>query len=211
MNEINWWKIAVITIVALGLFGLGFFIGRQKDPEIVIKEKVEYVELPPVHDTLYKPKPYKVIEPVDSLNIIMQAKLSGLLAELFPDDGKKDTVYVTKEDTTAVMKDWATERHYKEMLFDSDTLGRFSFDAKVKYNRLTQFDYTFVPMQKQTETTTQTSRKFLPYVGAGFDTGKGVLGQVGMFFHQDAGFAVQYRYDTQLKESQFGGLFLYMF
>lgn len=211
MKEVNWWKIAVIIIAALALFGLGFYIGRARDPEVIVKEKIKYVELPPVHDTLYKPKPYEVIVPVDSLNIIMQAKLSGLLAELFPDDGKKDTVYVTKGDTTAIMKDWATERHYKETLFDSDTLGRFSFDATVKYNRLGKFDYTFVPMQKQVETTSKTTRKFLPYIGAGFDTGMGVLGQAGMFFHQDAGFAFQYRYDTQLKQSQFGGLFLYMF
>ena len=210
MNQPNWWKIAVIIIAALALFGLGFFIGRQRDPEVIIRKKIEYVELPPIHDTLYKPKPYKVIEPVDSLNIIMEAKLSGLLAELFPNEGK-DTVYVSKGDTAAVVKDWASERRYKETLFDSDTLGRFSFDATVKYNRLANFDYTFVPIQKQTETTIKTTRKYLPYIGAGFDSGMGVLGQGGIFFHQDAGFAVQYRYDTQLKQSQFGGLFLYMF
>jgi hypothetical protein len=211
MKEVNWWKVALIIVAVLALFWGGFFIGRARDPEVIIKEKVEYVELPPVHDTLYRPKPYKVVEPVDSLNIIMEAKLSCLLAELFPDDAKKDTVYITKADTTAIMKDWASERRYKETLFDSDTLGRFTFDATVKYNRLANFDYTFVPMQKQTEITTKTTRKFLPYIGAGFDSGMGVLGQAGMFFHQDAGFAVQYRYDTQLKQSQFGGLFLYMF
>ena len=210
MKEVNWWKIAVIIISALALFGLGFYIGRQRDPEVIIKEKIKYVELPPVHDTLYKPKPYKVVEPVDSLNIIMEAKTSGLLAELFPNEGK-DTVYVSKADSAAVLKDWATERHYKETLFDSDTLGRFSFDAKVKYNRLVNFDYTFVPMQKQTEVTVKTAREFLPFFGAGFDTGKGIIGQGGVFFHQDAGFALQYRYDTQLKQSQVGGLFLYMF
>lgn len=210
MNEVNWWKISVIIIAVLALFGLGFYIGRARDPETIVKEKVEYVELPAIHDTLWKPKPYAVIEPVDSLNIIMEAKLSGLLAELFPNEGK-DTVYVTPADTVAIIKDWATERHYKEKLFDSDTLGRFSFDATVRYNRLTEFDYTFVPIQKQVETTIKTTRKYLPYVGAGFDTGIGVTGQAGIFFHQDAGFAIQYRYDTQLKQSQFGGQFLYMF
>ena len=211
MDKVNWLEIALIIVAALALFWGGFFIGRARDPEVIIKEKIKYVELPPIHDTLYRPKPYKVIEPVDSLNIIMEAKLSGLLAELFPNDGKKDTVYVAKDDTTAIMKDWATERKYKETLFDSDTLGRFSFDATVKYNRLADFGYTFVPIQKQTEITTKTTRKFLPYVGVGFDSGLGVLGQAGMFFHQDAGFAIQYRYDTKLKQNQFGGLFLYMF
>lgn len=210
MNEKNWWKIAVFVIAGLALLGFGFYLGRMRDPEVIVKTEIKYVELPPIHDSIPKPVPYKVVEPVDSLNIIMQAKLSGLLAELFPNEGK-DTVYVTKEDTTLVMKDWATERKYKETLFDSDTLGRFTFDASVKYNRLASFDYTFVPVQKQTETTIKTTRKFLPYIGAGFDSGMGILGQGGMFFHQDAGFALQYRYDTQLKQSTYGGMFLWMF
>lgn len=208
--EHNWWKIAVIVIAALALFWGGFYLGRSRDPEVITKEVVKYVELPPIHDSIPYPKPYKVIEPVDSMNIIMEAKMSGLLAELFPNEGK-DTVYVTEKDTTAALRDWATERRYKETLFDSDTLGRFSFDAMVKYNRLASFDYTFTPVQKQTETTIKTTRKFLPYLGAGIATDGALMGQGGMFFHQDAGFAVQYRYDTKLKQNSVGAMFLYMF
>lgn len=208
--EQNWWKIAVIVIAALALFWGGFYLGRSRDPEVITKEVVKYVELPPIHDSIPYPKPYKVVEPVDSMNIIMEAKMSGLLAELFPNEGK-DTVYVTEKDTTAALRDWATERLYSETLFDSDTLGRFSFDAMVKYNRLASFDYTFIPVQKQTETTIKTTRKFLPYLGAGIATDGALIGQGGMFFHQDAGFAVQYRYDTQLKQNSVGAMFLYMF
>ena len=208
--EQNWWKIAVIVIAALALFWGGFYIGRQRDPEVITKTEIKYVELPPIHDSIPYPKPYKVVEPVDSMNIIMEAKMSGLLAELFPNEGK-DTVYVTEKDTTAALRDWATERRYKETLFDSDTLGRFSFDAMVKYNRLASFDYTFIPVQKQTETTIKTTRKFLPYLGAGIATDGALMGQGGMFFHQDAGFAVQYRYDTKLKQNSVGAMFLYMF
>jgi hypothetical protein len=210
MNEKNWWKIAVIVIAALALFWGGFYIGRQRDPEVITKTEIKYVELPPIHDSIPKPVPYKVVEPVDSMNIIMEAKMSGLLAELFPNEGK-DTVYVTEKDTTAALRDWATERRYKETLFDSDTLGHFSFDAMVKYNRLASFDYTFIPVQKQTETTIKTTRKFLPYLGAGIATDGALMGQGGMFFHQDAGFAVQYRYDTKLKQNSVGAMFLYMF
>lgn len=209
MEGKNWWKIAVIIIAALGLFGLGYYLGWKKDPEVITKIETKYVELPPVIDSIPYPVPYKVIEPVDSMNVIMEAIKSGLVAELFP--AKTDTIYVTREDTTAVLKDWATERKYAETLFDNDTLGKFTFDARVKYNRLMGFEYEFVPMQKQTETTIKTTRKFLPYIGAGFDTGMGILGQGGMFFHQDAGFALQYRYDTRLKQSTYGGMFLWMF
>ena len=210
MEGTNWWKTAVIAVAAIALFALGFYLGRARDPEVIIKTEVKYVELPPIHDSIPKPVPYKVIEPVDSLNIIMQAKLSGLLAELFPNEGK-DTVYVTKADTSAVLKDWATERRYAETLFDSDTLGRFSFDASVRYNRLASFDYTFVPVQKQTETVTKTTRRFLPYLGGGITTNGSLMGQGGVFFHQDAGFAVLHQYDPKLRQSVYGGMFLWMF
>jgi hypothetical protein len=209
MKELNWWKIAVIAIVALGLFWLGFYIGRSRDPEVITKTEVKYVELPPIHDSIPKPVPYKVIEPVDSMNIIMEAKMSGLLAELFPVE--KDTVYITKQDTAAVVKDWAMERLYSETLFDSDTLGKFSFDAAVKYNRLMSFDYTFVPVQKQTETTIKTTRRYLPYLGAGMALNGSIMAQGGMFFHQDAGFGIQYQYDPKLKENAVGAMFLWMF
>ena len=135
--------------------------------------------------------------------------MSGLLAELFPE--KKDTIYITKADTTAVLKDWAKERLYSETLFVNDSLGCFKFDAAVRYNRLKSFDYTFTPVQKEAETTIKTTRKFLPYLGAGIATDGALIGQGGMFFHQDAGFAVQYRYDTQLKQNSVGAIFLYMF
>ena len=209
MKELNWWKIAVIAIVALGLFWLGFYIGRSRDPEVITKTEVKYVELPPIHDSIPKPVPYKVIEPVDSMNIIMEAKMSGLLAELFPVE--KDTVFVTKEDTAAVVKDWATERLYRETLFDLDTLGKFTFNAAVQYNRLASFDYTFVPIQKETETTIKTTRRYLPYLGAGMALNGSIMAQGGMFFHQDAGFGIQYQYDPKLKENTVGAMFLWMF
>ncbi len=207
--EKNWWKTAVIIIAALLLFGLGYYIGWKREPEVITKVETKYVQLPPVHDSIPYPVPYTVIEPVDSLNLIMEAFKSGLLSELFPN--KTDTIYVAKEDTSTVIKDWATERKYSETLFDNDSLGRFAFDATVKYNRMLNFDYTFVPMQKQTETTIKTTRKFLPYLGAGLDTQGAVIGQAGMFIKEDAGFAVQYRYDTRLKQNSVGALFLWMF
>ena len=72
-------------------------------------------------------------------------------------------------------------------------------------------DISFVPVQKQTQTVTKTARRYLPYLGAGVDTRGAVMAQGGMFFHQDAGFAAQYRYDTQLKQNSVGAMFLYMF
>ena len=209
--QTNWWKIAVIAIVGALLFGLGFYIGRKRDPDVVIKEKIEYVELPPIHDTIDRPVPYKVTVPADTANVILEAKKSGKYADLFPIKGPADTVYITKQDTSAVIKDWGTERFYSEKLFDSDTLGRMTVNASVKYNRLSSLDYEFIPIQKVTEKTVRSVRKFLPYVGAGLTTGGHYMGQGGVFFNQDAGFAVQYLYDSRQKQGSVGAAFMYMF
>lgn len=209
--ETNWWKIAVIIIAALALFWGGFFIGRQREPEVITNTVTEYVELPPVTDTLYLPKPYKVTAPADTANIIKECIENGLYAELFPEREPGDTVYVTKQDTSAVISDWATERLYSETLFDIDTLGTCKVDASVKYNRLQNMSYVFTPIQKQTTITTKTTRSFLPYIGAGITINGNYMAQGGMFFKQDAGFAVQYSYDGALKQGTVGALFLWMF
>lgn len=211
MKNKNWWKIGVIIAAAILLFGLGFYVGKKREPEVIIKTETKYVELPPIHDSIPKPVPVYVKQPADSLNILLALIEEGKYEEYFPERVRDSLIYVTKEDTAAVIRDWAAERVYKETLFDTDTLGRFAFDAKVQYNRLQNFDYTFTPVQKQTETTIRTVRTFLPYVGAGLDLSGSVMVQGGVFVKQNAGLATQYRYDTKLKEHTAGALFLYMF
>lgn len=211
MKNKNWWKIGVIIAAAILLFGLGFYVGKKREPEVIIKTETKYVELPPIHDSIPKPVPVYVKQPADSLNILLALIEEGKYEEYFPERVRDSLIYVTKEDTAAVIRDWAAERVYKETLFDTDTLGRFAFDAKVQYNRLQNFDYTFTPVQKQTETTIRTVRTFLPYVGAGLDLNGSVMAQGGVFVKQNAGLAIQYRYDTKLKEHTGGALFLYMF
>ena len=211
MEKKNWWKIGAIIAAGLLLFGLGFYLGKKREPEVVVKTEIKYVELPPIHDSIPKPVPVYVKKPIDSLNVLRNLIASGKYSEMFPEKVRDSIIYVTKEDTAKVVIDWATERRYKETLFDSDSLGRFAFDAKVQYNRLQNFEYTFTPVQKEVNTTVKTTRKFLPYLGAGLDTRGAIQAQGGMFFNQDAGFGLQYRYDTKNKESAVGASFLYMF
>lgn len=211
MEQINWWKVAVIGIVALLLFGLGFYIGRKQEPQVITKYIVKYEQLPPVHDTTDKPVPYYVKEPVDTVNVILECIKSGLYSEMFPNTHSTDTIYVTPEDTSMVIRDWATERKYVETLFDIDTLGKFVLNATVQYNRLDGVGYDYTPVQKQTETTIKTTRSFLPYVGGGLNTAGMFMAQGGMFFKQDAGFGVQYNYDPKTKTNSVGALFLWMF
>ena len=210
-KKANWWKIGVILAFVVAAFVGGFYLGAKREPEVIVKEKIKYVELPPIHDSIPKPVPVYIKQPADSLNILMALIEEGRYSELFPEKVRDSLIYVTKEDTTAVIRDWVSERRYSETLFDSDTLGRFKFDAKVQYNRLQNFDYTFTPIQKQTETTIKTVRTFLPYAGAGLDLGGSIMVQGGAFIKQDAGFGIQYRYDTKHKEQAVGAMFLYMF
>ena len=202
--------IAVIIIAALLCFWLGYYIRGKKEPDVIIKTEVKYVELPPIHDTIPNPVPYKVVVPTDTADIIRNCVESGKFADLFPKQ-PGDTVFITKEDTAAVVKDWATERLYAETLFDVDTLGRCDVNAKVQYNRISSLDYTFTPIQKQTEITTRTVRKFLPYAGAGLATNGSVLAQGGMFIKEDAGFGLQYNYNWQLNQHSGAAMFLWMF
>lgn len=209
--KVNWWKVGGIIGLVLLVFGFGFYLGKKKDPEVIIKTEIKYVELPPVHDSIDRPVPVYIKKPADSLSILKDLIKSGKYSEYFPEKIRDSIVYVTKEDSAAVIVDWATERLYKETLFDSDTLGRFDLNAKVQYNRLQGLDYNYKPMQQQSNTIIKTTRKFLPYLGAGVDTNGGLMGQGGMFFSQDAGFAVQYRYDMNTKNNSVGAMFLYMF
>ena len=207
----KWVKIAGIVLAALLLVALGFYLGRKREPDVIVKTVTEYVELPPIHDTIDKPVPVKVKVPADTADIIRACIRDGLYAELFPEKEITDTVYITKEDTTAILRDWASERLYSETLFDIDTLGRCTFNAAVQYNRLTNLNYTFVPIQKQTEITTRSVRTFLPYVGAGLTINQMYMAQGGVFFKQDWGFALQYMYDANTKLNTYGGMIMYMF
>ena len=211
MDKTNWWKIAVIVIAALALFWGGFFLGRSRMPEKITNTIIKYVEMPPIRDSIPYPVPYKVVEPVDTADVIKECIEKGLYSDMFPVSVIRDSVYVTSKDTSAALKDWATERYYQETLFDVDTLGKCTVTAAVKYNRLMNLGYEYVPIQKQTETQIRTARKFLPYIGAGLNTSGHYMAQGGMFFNQDLGLGVQYDYDGVNKKSSVGALFLYMF
>ena len=95
---------------------VGFYIGRKTVKIPKPKTVIEYVEAEPIHDTLYKTKPIAVKAPIDTDNIIRACIEDGIYKELWPKE--KEFIAITKEDTTAIMVDWATERRYKETIFN---------------------------------------------------------------------------------------------
>lgn len=207
-SKMNWWKFAVYAIVILGLFAGGFFLGRRTikpgKPDIV------YVPGDSVSVEVPYPVPVYVSKPVDTLNVLLAIIKSGKYYELFPEKVRDSIVYVTPQDTSDVIRDWASERFYEEKVFDIDTVGSATVRAKTQYNRITFLGTTFKPVTKVV-TEYKPVNKYSPFVGVGLTTMPTVAGQAGMFFEDKYGFSGLYQYDWQNKNHIFGAMFLLKF
>ena len=117
-----------------------------------------------------------------------------------------------------ILKDWASERYYKETIFDSDTLGKCVVDATVKYNRLNLTGYEFTPKVKTIERTIYTTKKWSPFVSAGAMFGVGnempeTMGEVGggIFYNEKFGAELKYQRGFNSKTDYIGGAVLFKF
>ena len=214
--EENFWKTLLVVVALIGVWAFGFYMGREtvKDPKSQII--TEYVKGDTVRDSILCPVPYKVTEPVDTMNIIKQCIKDGVYSELWPQKTVTEYIEITKSDTTAMLKDWATKRYYKETLFDSDTLGTCCFDAEVQYNRMRVLNYTYIPITKTTTQINHTIKAFSPFVGAGAmfntDTKDPMLNaSVGFFIKEKYGLELNYQHDFMSKNDLVGGTILYKF
>ena len=102
MNE---WKIAFYITMVVFFLTLGFFLGRKTIKEPATKIVTEYIEGEKITDTLYYPKPYKVVVPIDTLGIIQQCIKDGIYKELWPEKVVTEYIEVDKTDTTAIIID----------------------------------------------------------------------------------------------------------
>lgn len=186
---INYWKIGGIIAIIIALFLIGYYIGKSRT-KIIEKQVVEYITLPPVHDTVSAPYPIK--EKIDTGKLIKQIIDSGLFNELFPK--KTDTVYLTQTDSSNIVKDWSTQREYTTTLFESDSLGKCTINTTVQFNRLGDIDYTFNPQQKTVKEYVEVKKKFIPYIGGGITTFPSVELETGIFINQSFGFALSGNY-----------------
>lgn len=209
MTEALKWKLICCAIVAVVLIGIGFFIGR-KTVKIPAPETVtEYITLPPVHDSIPYPKPVYVQKPIDTAKIIQQCIADGIYQELWPEK----IVEIDKNDTTAIMADWATKRRYAETIFDVDTLGKCEINAEVQYNRLKMVGYTFTPVEKVVTNTIYQQKSFSPFFGvngavAMDGTRNFLLGiSGGAYFKDRYGVNVQYQHSVYDETSYLGGGF----
>lgn len=159
------YKFLFKVIVIIFLFMIGFFFGRKTINIPEPKVEIEYVNGDTVIDTLYYPKPYKVIEPIDTIGIIQQCIKDGVYKELWPEKVITEYVEVTKKDSTKIMQDWSTKRYYSETLFNDDINGKCVFNAELQYNRMRLIDYEFTPITKTITETKYVVKTFKPYVG----------------------------------------------
>ena len=200
----------IVLALALVAFG-GFFAGRKTMPPVQLPPEIVYLPGEPIEVEKPVPEPVYIRVPADSANIIAECVKSGKFKELFPNAVKDSIVYITKEDTAAVVKDWATERFYSEKMFDVDTVGTATVSARVQYNRLYDLNMVFVPVQKNTTVTNVVSKKYAPFVGAGITTMPSYVINAGMFFEDRYGAGLMFQRDWKENRSSIGLIATYKF
>lgn len=199
--------IAVLAAVAAG----GFFAGRKTTEPVQLPPEIIYLPGDSIEVEKPYPEPVYIKVPVDSANVIADCVKSGKFKELFPETIRDSIVYVTKEDTAAVIRDWATVRFYNEKVFDVDTVGAASVAAKVQYNRLEFMNVTFVPVQKNTTVTKVVGKKYSPFVGGGITTMPSYIINAGIYFDDKYGTGIMFQRDWKDKRSSVGLVATYKF
>lgn len=190
---------------------VGFFVGRKTMPPVQLPPEIVYLPGEPVEVEKPVPEPYYIKVPADSANIIAECVKSGKFTELFPERVRDSLVYITKEDTAAVVKDWATERFYSEKMFDVDTIGTATMSARVQYNRLYDLNMSFVPVQKNTTINKIVPKKFSPYVGGGITTMPSYAVTAGMYFEDKYGAGLILQRDWERDKTSVGIIATYKF
>lgn len=212
------WKFVFYLILILGIWLLGFYFGRstihieKPDPDIV------YLPGDTVHDSIPKPVPMYVEVPADTADIIKQCVKDGIYTELFPEKTVTEYIEITKDDTSAILKDWATKRTYSEILLDSDTLGHLTVGADVQYNRLNSFTYDFVPVTKVVTQKEYIIKTLSPYIGGGLllnpwdeQLNPTVKVGAGVFIKEKHGLQIELSHALKSKEDFVGVMYMRKF
>lgn len=211
------WKVLFHVIIIIVLFIGGILMGRST---IKVKEitKIEYLKGDTIREVIYQPVPEYVQTPIDTVNVIRQCIKDGKHKELWPERVVTEYIEVTKEDSTKVLKDWATKRVYDKTIFQNDTLGICKIKTEIQYNRLQFLDYTFEPVIREVTKTEYKVKTFSPFLGAGYLTNpwdeiKNPIITVngGLFFKEKYGIQLQFMHALTTKNDYVGGSFIYKF
>lgn len=197
-------KIAIILIVIALFWGFGFWLGR-KQAKVITKTKVEYVNSPKITGVIVKPQPIREIKPIDTLRIVEECIAKGIYTELFPQ--REVIKYVSdKSDSTAIMKDWATIREYRDTLFNNDTTGTFVLSSRIQYNRIEKYLYEYSTITKIVTNTERVVKGFSPFAGIGYiSDGFGIVNG-GFYIKEKYGFSGIYERDFINGRNHYGGM-----
>jgi hypothetical protein len=216
MTITHWKWLFNITII-LVLLTTGFFIGRKTvntKTEIV----TEYIKGETITDTVYYPKPYKVVEPIDTLNLLQQCIKDGIYKELWPERVVTEYVEMEKKDSTVIIKDWATKRFYSETLFSDEKNGTCIFNAEVQYNRMNVVGYSFTPSTKVITEKKNVIKSFSPFVGVSYLTNPwndiknpSIQLNGGLYINEKYGLQLIYQRGFKLNNDYLGGGILIKF
>lgn len=197
-------KIAIILIVIALFWGFGFWLGR-KHTKIITKTKIEYITNPKITGVIVKPQPIREIKPIDTLRIVEECIAKGIYAELFPQ--REVIKYISdKSDSTAIMKDWATIREYRDTLFNNDTTGTFVLSSRIQYNRIEKYLYEYSTITKIVTNTERVVKGFSPFAGIGYiSDGFGIVNG-GFYIKEKYGFSGIYERDFINGRNHYGGM-----
>lgn len=164
-----------LTHIIVGV--IGYYLGKNS-----VKTETFYEPTKTIHDTIvnikvdtaYLPSKVKYITKRDTVSV-------------------ENVVHVIESvDTAAILKDWSLVREYKNKeLFNNDTIGSMSIDAKVQYNQLQQVSYNYTPIRKVVKI--DKHQGLQPFIGAGINSQIKPVINTGVFYNK---YGVSYQYQT---------------
>jgi hypothetical protein len=167
--------IGIGIAVAMGIF----FFGRATI-STTTKIVTKYLPGKRIYDTINHPVPYAVIIPANP-----QYEYDTIHIQ-----GKPDVI---KIDTAVILKDWTLERNYSQTSFNNDTVGIYKWNAKIQYNKLINYNYTYIPMQKQITKEVIKTKLFSPYISVGYWLDGGISAEGGVFIMEKFSMSAEYK------------------
>ena len=160
--------LAILALICLFLFG--FIIGKQTTSS---KPVIEYVK----GETITRLIPYtefipvKVYEPRETIYI---DSIEYLISSI---------------DTAKLIAEYIKTKHYEQVLFDIDTLGKMQVNLSIAYNSLRSLDYQFTPIIKQITTIKQ--QMYTPFLSSSVNS-FGTVGFGGGLYMKNIGYQAKY-------------------
>lgn len=109
--------------------------------------EIRYIDAPPIHIEKDSTELRPILERYTQS--ILYAEMNTTEPPLVDSAGDIQALQAEERTPTETELDWNVERTYKEVVLDSDTLGRAEVTATVQYNTLTSLHFDYTPRQRE--------------------------------------------------------------